>query len=172
MFKTFIAGATRRVRAVRGADDICLSVFSDNAGGIVFDDDYLVCDKVETHNSPSALDPYGGAMTGVVGVNRDCLGFGQGARPILNRYGFCLPNADDPSMLYRDRAATSALPTARGLIDGVIKGIEDGGNQSGIPTPQGFLFFDDRYRGKPLVCLLYTSPSPRDMRRSRMPSSA
>ena len=151
LFKTFIAGATRRVRAARGADDICLSVFSDNAGGIVFDDDFLVCDKVETHNSPSALDPYGGAMTGVVGVNRDCLGFGQGARPILNRYGFCLPHADDPSMLYRDRAATSALPTARGLIDGVIKGIEDGGNQSGIPTPQGFLFFDDRYRGKPLV---------------------
>ena len=151
LFKTFIAGATRRARAARGADDICLSVFSDNAGGIVFDDDFLVCDKVETHNSPSALDPYGGAMTGVVGVNRDCLGFGQGARPILNRYGFCLPHADDPSMLYRDRAATSALPTARGLIDGVIKGIEDGGNQSGIPTPQGFLFFDDRYRAKPLV---------------------
>ena len=151
LFKTFIAGATKKVRAARGKDDICLSVFSDNAGGIVFDDDYLVCDKVETHNSPSALDPYGGAMTGVVGVNRDCLGFGQGAQPILNRYGFCLPRYDDPSLLFRDKDGDSPLPTARRLIDGVIKGIEDGGNQSGIPTPQGFLVFDDRYRGKPLV---------------------
>lgn len=151
LFKTFIAGATKKVRAARGQDDICLSVFSDNAGGIVFDDDYLVCDKVETHNSPSALDPYGGAMTGVVGVNRDCLGFGQGAQPILNRYGFCLPRYDDDSLLFRDQNGDSPLPTARRLIDGVIKGIEDGGNQSGIPTPQGFLVFDDRYRGKPLV---------------------
>ena len=151
LFKTFIAGATKKVRAARGEDDICLSVFSDNAGGIVFDDDYLVCDKVETHNSPSALDPYGGAMTGIVGVNRDCLGFGQGAQPILNRYGFCLPHYDDASMIYRDQAGDSPLPSARRLIDGVIKGIEDGGNQSGIPTPQGFLMFDDRYRGKPLV---------------------
>ncbi|MGB1147255.1 MAG: AIR synthase-related protein, partial [Alphaproteobacteria bacterium] len=151
LFKTFIAGATKKVRAARGKDDICLSVFSDNAGGIVFDDDFLVCDKVETHNSPSALDPCGGAMTGVVGVNRDCLGFGQGAQPILNRYGFCLPRYDDDSFLFRDKDGTSALPTARRLIDGVIKGIEDGGNQSGIPTPQGFVVFDDRYRGKPLV---------------------
>lgn len=151
LFKTFIAGATKKVRAARGKDDICLSVFSDNAGGIVFDDDYLVCDKVETHNSPSALDPYGGAMTGVVGVNRDCLGFGQGAQPILNRYGFCLPHYDDTSVLFRDKDGTSPLPSARRLIDGVIKGIEDGGNQSGIPTPQGFIVFDDRYRGKPLV---------------------
>ena len=151
LFKTFIAGATKKVRAARGENDICLSVFSDNAGGIVFDDDFLVCDKVETHNSPSALDPYGGAMTGIVGVNRDCLGFGQGAQPILNRYGFCLPRYDDDSFLYRDQDGTSALPTARRLIDGVIKGIEDGGNQSGIPTPQGFVVFDDRYRGKPLV---------------------
>jgi phosphoribosylformylglycinamidine synthase len=151
LFKTFIAGATKKVRAARGKDDICLSVFSDNAGGIVFDDDYLVCDKVETHNSPSALDPYGGAMTGVVGVNRDCLGFGQGAQPILNRYGFCLPRYDDASVLYRDKDGDSALPSARRLIDGVIKGIEDGGNQSGIPTPQGFIMFDERYRGKPLV---------------------
>lgn len=151
LFKTFIAGATKKVRAARGKDDICLSVFSDNAGGIVFDDDYLVCDKVETHNSPSALDPYGGAMTGVVGVNRDCLGFGQGAQPILNRYGFCLPHYDDTSVLFRDQDGTSPLPSARRLIDGVIKGIEDGGNQSGIPTPQGFIVFDDRYRGKPLV---------------------
>ena len=118
-------------------------MFSDNAGGIVFDDDYLVCDKVETHNSPSALDPYGGAMTGIVGVNRDCLGFGQGAQPILNRYGFCLPHYDDASMIYRDQAGDSPLPSARRLIDGVIKGIEDGGNQSGIPTPQGFLMFDE-----------------------------
>lgn len=91
LYKHYIKRATQEIRAARGSGDICVSVFKDNSGGIVFDDEWLITDKVETHNSPSALDPFGGAITGIVGVNRDCLGFGQGAKPVLNRYGFASP---------------------------------------------------------------------------------
>ena len=83
LYKHYIQRATKEIRAERGDQDICVSVFSDNAGGIIFDDHYLITDKVETHNSPSALDPFGGAITGIVGVNRDCMGFGQGAKPVV-----------------------------------------------------------------------------------------
>ena len=75
LYKGYIKRATKEIREARGDDDICVSVFSDNAGGIIFDENYLITDKVETHNSPSALDPFGGAITGIVGVNRDCIGF-------------------------------------------------------------------------------------------------
>ncbi|RME19898.1 MAG: phosphoribosylformylglycinamidine synthase, partial [Deltaproteobacteria bacterium] len=71
LFKTYIRGATERVRRDKGERDLCLSVFEDNAGVIRFDEDWSLVFKVETHNSPSALDPYGGALTGIVGVNRD-----------------------------------------------------------------------------------------------------
>src|SRR3989344_9483006 len=81
LYKTFIKGATNLIRKKQKAKskDICVSVFSDNSGAIKFDNKYLITHKVETHNSPSALDPFGGAITGVVGVNRDALGFGLGA---------------------------------------------------------------------------------------------
>lgn len=151
IYKTYIKKATQDIRKAKGENDICLSVFADNAGAIIFDDDWLVCDKVETHNTPSALDPFGGAITGIVGVNRDCMGFGMGAKPILNRYGFCLADPADETVLYRDKNRTQPLLPANFIMDGVIKGIEVGGNCSGIPTPQGFLFFHPRYRGKPLV---------------------
>ena len=84
LYKTCIKAATNTIRAQKGDKDICLSVFSDNSGGIIFDDEYLVTHKVETHNSPSALDPFGGALTGIVGVNRDTIGFGLGAKPCIN----------------------------------------------------------------------------------------
>ena len=71
LYKTCIQAATTKIRKERGDRDICLSVFTDNSGAIIFDDQYLVTHKVETHNSPSALDPFGGALTGIVGVNRD-----------------------------------------------------------------------------------------------------
>ena len=90
IYKHYIKRATQEIRKSRGDDDFCVSVFSDNAGGIVFDENWLITDKVETHNSPSALDPFGGSITGIVGVNRDCVGFGMGAKPVINRYGFCL----------------------------------------------------------------------------------
>ena len=80
LFKSFIVRATREIRAAKGKADICLSVFKDNAGVIRFNDEWSLVFKVETHNSPSALDPYGGALTGIVGVNRDSFGTGQGAR--------------------------------------------------------------------------------------------
>ncbi len=131
--------------------DICVSVFSDNAGGIIFDDDYLITDKVETHNSPSALDPFGGAITGIVGVNRDCIGFGQGAKPVINRYGFCLAAPQSSPEYFRDKALNNPILPPETIMKGVIAGVETGGNQSGIPTPQGFVNFDDRFVGKPLV---------------------
>ena len=153
IYRHYIKRATNIVRAksrTKG-NDICVSVFSDNSGGIIFDDKYLITHKVETHNSPSALDPFGGAITGIGGVNRDALGFGLGAKPIINTYGFCLAEPDDKTMLYRDSEKTNPMLSARRIMDGVIAGINAGGNQSGIPTNSGFLFFDAKYRGKPLV---------------------
>jgi phosphoribosylformylglycinamidine synthase len=151
LYKGFIKRATKEIREAKGDKDICVSVFSDNAGGIIFDENYLITDKVETHNSPSALDPFGGAITGIVGVNRDCIGFGQGAKPIINRYGFCLADPRTSPEYYRDKALTNSILSPETIMKGVIDGVEAGGNQSGIPTPQGFVTFDDRFVGKPLV---------------------
>ncbi|HEY4744111.1 MAG TPA: phosphoribosylformylglycinamidine synthase subunit PurS, partial [Desulfuromonadaceae bacterium] len=89
LFKSFIQATTRDVREKLGEKDFCLSVFKDNAGVIRFNDQHSLVFKVETHNSPSALDPYGGALTGIVGVNRDPFGTGQGARLIFNTDVFC-----------------------------------------------------------------------------------
>jgi phosphoribosylformylglycinamidine (FGAM) synthase-like enzyme len=81
LYRHYIKRATNEIRESAASDDICVSVFKDNAGAIIFDDQpWLITDKVETHNSPSALDPFGGAITGIVGVNRDCMGFGQGRK--------------------------------------------------------------------------------------------
>ena len=145
-----------------------MSVFKDNSGGIVFDDQYIVTHQVETHNSPSALDPFGGSITGIVGVNRDALGFGLGARPIANVYGFCVGDPEETSVLYRDKALTQPLLPARRILEGVIKGINHGGNQSGIPTPLGFVAVDPRYRGKPLVFAGTVGLIPRKMHGKKM----
>ncbi|MGL4368357.1 MAG: phosphoribosylformylglycinamidine synthase subunit PurL, partial [Spirochaetota bacterium] len=151
IFKKYIRAATVKIRQEKGDRDFCVSVFTDNAGGISFDDEYIVADKVETHNSPSALDPFGGSITGIVGVNRDLMGFGMGARPIANRYGFCFADPFDHEPIYRSTDDNSSLLSPRRIMDGVIRGVNAGGNCSGIPTPQGFVYFDDRYKGKPLV---------------------
>lgn len=151
LYKHYIKRATQEIRAAKGKDDICVSVFKDNSGGIVFDDQWLITDKVETHNSPSALDPFGGAITGIVGVNRDCVGFGQGAKPVLNRYGFCLADPNSNPEFYRGKGKVNKALSPATIMKGVIAGVNHGGNCSGIPTPQGFLYFDDRYAGKPLV---------------------
>ena len=89
LFKTYIKGSTAKIRKSKGKKDFCLSVFVDNAGVIKFNDDHNLVFKVETHNSPSALDPYGGALTGIVGVNRDPFGTGLGAKLIFNTDVFC-----------------------------------------------------------------------------------
>lgn len=151
LYKGYIKRATKEVRAQKGDKDFCVSVFKDNSGAIDFNEKYLVTDKAETHNSPSALDPYGGAITGIVGVNRDSLGFGKGAKPVLNRYGFCFADPRDTKPLYRGRDQENQMLPPKRIIDGVIRGVEDGGNQSGIPGPQGFLYYNERYKGKPLV---------------------
>lgn len=131
--------------------DFCVSVFTDNSGGIALDDDWIVTHKAETHNSPSALDPFGGAITGIVGVNRDALGFGLGAKPVANYYGFCFADPRKDIPLYKGKNKTQKMLSSRRIMDGVIDGVNAGGNQSGIPTPQGFMYFDESYRGKPLV---------------------
>ena len=151
IFKTYIREATVRVRREKGDRDFCVSVFTDNSGGIDFDENYIVSDKVETHNSPSALDPFGGAITGIVGVNRDAIGFGMAAKPVANRYGFCFADPFDRKPLYKSKDPASAMLSPRRIMEGVVHGVNAGGNTSGIPTPQGFLYFDERYKGKPLV---------------------
>ena len=151
IFKTYIKKATDDIRKLKGENDICISIFHDNAGGIIFDENFVVTDKVETHNTPSALDPFGGSVTGILGVNRDTIGFGKGAKPILNRYGFCFGFPNDESQLFRDKEKNYPLLFPKKILEGVVEGVNVGGNCSGIPTPQGFLFFDNRYKGKPLV---------------------
>lgn len=163
LYKHYIKRATMEIRAERGENDICVSVFSDNAGAIIFNENYLITDKVETHNSPSALDPFGGAITGIVGVNRDCLGFGQGAKPVINRYGFCLADPRKEFNYFRDSKCTMPILQPDTIMKGVVAGVEAGGNQSGIPTPQGFVVFDDRYVGKPLVFVGTIGLIPREI---------
>ncbi len=145
LFNTFISKSTDILRKKKGNKDFCLSVFKDNAGIISFDKDHNVCIKVETHNSPSALDPYGGALTGIVGVNRDPMGSGLGANLICNMDVFCFA-----SPFYNKPLPPRLLHPMR-ILEGVRQGVEDGGNQSGIPTVNGAIVFDDRYLGKPLV---------------------
>jgi phosphoribosylformylglycinamidine synthase len=145
LFKTYIQGTTATVRKTLGARDYCLSVFKDNAGVIRFNDDYSLVFKVETHNSPSALDPYGGALTGIVGVNRDPFGTGKGARLVFNTDVFCFASP------FYAKPLPKRLLHPRRIYEGVVEGVEHGGNKSGIPTVNGSLVFDDRFAGKPLV---------------------
>ncbi len=145
LFDTYIKGATATVRADLGSRDFCLSVFVDNAGVWKLDDRWSLVFKVETHNSPSALDPYGGALTGIVGVNRDPHGTGRGARLFCNTDVFCLA---DP--FYRGDVPPRLLHPRR-VLEGVREGVEHGGNKSGVPTVNGSLVFDERFLGKPLV---------------------
>ncbi|MBU4099436.1 phosphoribosylformylglycinamidine synthase [Patescibacteria group bacterium] len=151
LYKTYIKGATEEIRRKKGNRDFCVSVFTDNSGGIIFDDEFMVTHKVETHNSPSALDPFGGAVTGIVGVNRDTIGFGLGAKPVANFYGFCFADPRIDIALYKGKNKTQKMLSGRRIMDGVIAGVNSGGNQSGIPTPQGFVYFDKSFAGKPLV---------------------
>jgi phosphoribosylformylglycinamidine synthase len=145
LFKSYIVRATRELRERAGKDDICLSVFKDNAGVIRFTDDWSLVFKVETHNSPSALDPYGGALTGIVGVNRDSFGTGMGARLLFNTDVFCFASP------FYDQPLPPRLLHPRRIFEGVVEGVEHGGNKSGIPTVNGSIVFDERFAGKPLV---------------------
>ena len=152
LFRRYIRGATESIaarRIERGTDPseapFLVSVFHDNAGVVRFSaHDHLVY-KVETHNSPSALDPYGGALTGIVGVNRDTFGTGVGADLLANVWGYCFGPPDYAEPL------PAGLMAPRRVRAGVHRGVSDGGNQSGIPYARGWELFDRRFVGKPLV---------------------
>lgn len=157
MLKETIFSATQQIRASLGPDDWCVSVFEDNAGIIRFDEQYNVVFKVETHNHPSALEPYGGANTGIGGVIRDPLGTGLGARPVCNTDVFCFAPPDTPA---------DALPPGvlhpRRVMKGVVAGVRDYGNRMGIPTVNGAICFDPRFLGNPLVYCGTVGILPRD----------
>ncbi len=145
LFKTYIRKATEEIRAFLRNEDFCVSVFDDNAGVIRFNENYNLVFKVETHNTPCALDPYGGALTGIVGVNRDPFGTGKGAKLIFNVDIFCFASP------FYSKPLPRRLFHPKRVYEGVREGVEHGGNKSGIPTINGGVVFDDRYLGKPLV---------------------
>jgi len=142
LYKSFIQKATKELQPKR--PDL-LSVFKDNSGIVKWNDYQAVCFKVETHNSPSALEPYGGSLTGILGVNRDVLGTGLGAKPIFNTDILCFayPSENLPKR-------PKLLPPEV-LMNGVRQGIQDGGNKSGIPTVNGAIVFHEGFRAKPLI---------------------
>jgi phosphoribosylformylglycinamidine synthase II len=148
LFKTCIRATTEAVdRAVRAREgkSWLVSVFHDNAGVVEATARHHLVYKVETHNSPSALDPYGGAITGIVGVNRDPFGTGIGSDLLSNVWGYCFAS---PSF---EGELPPGLLHPRRIREGVHHGVIDGGNQSGIPYGRGWELFDPRYLGKPLV---------------------
>ena len=146
MLKETIFAATQQIRQQLGEDDWCVKVFSDNAGIIRFDERDHVVFKVETHNHPSAIEPYGGANTGLGGVIRDPLGTGLGAKPVCSTDVFCFAPPDTPA---------ASLPPGvlhpRRVMHGVVSGVRDYGNRMGIPTVNGAVYFDPAYLGNPLV---------------------
>jgi phosphoribosylformylglycinamidine (FGAM) synthase-like enzyme/phosphoribosylformylglycinamidine (FGAM) synthase PurS component len=174
MLKETIFAATQQIRRDLGADDWCVSVFEDNAGIVRFDDETNVVFKVETHNHPSAIEPYGGANTGLGGVIRDSLGTGLGAKPVCNTDVFCFAPPEFPVGTRQSAAGSQGppaaadcqLPTAncglltelppgvlhpKRVMKGVVAGVRDYGNRMGIPTVNGAIYFDERYVGNPLV---------------------
>ena len=152
LFPTFIQRATQDI-----AKPWCVSVFSDNAGIIEFDETYNLVFKVETHNHPSAIEPYGGAGTGIGGVIRDSLGTGLGAKPILNTDVFCFGLPDTP---YAQLPKGTLHP--KRVFKGVVAGVRDYGNRMGIPTANGAILFDERYTANPLVFCGNVGLIPRD----------
>jgi phosphoribosylformylglycinamidine synthase II len=141
LLKETVFGATQKLDK-----QWCISVFDDNAGVVEFDDESAVCFKVETHNHPSALDPYGGAATGIGGVIRDPMGTGLGAKPIANTDIFCFGMPDK-----KLEDVPKGVLHPRRIMKGVVAGVRDYGNRMGIPTVNGAVFFDDRYMANPLV---------------------
>ncbi len=188
LLRSTVAAATFEL--IEEGLDWTLSVFVDNAGIIAFDDEHAVCVKVETHNHPSAIEPYGGAATGIGGCIRDIMGTGLAARPIANTNVFCVAHPGSfttgglttegtegtevgmggdgptPSSLRRSVAPSflppGCLPPERVLRE-VVAGVRDYGNRMGIPTVNGAVWFDDRHVGNPLVFAGCVGVMPRDL---------
>ncbi|MDP8212421.1 MAG: phosphoribosylformylglycinamidine synthase subunit PurL [Candidatus Zapsychrus exili] len=152
LLKTTIVKATTDINK-----SWCVSVFHDNAGVIKFDQESNVCFKVETHNHPSALEPFGGANTGIGGVIRDILGTGLGAKPICCTDVFCFGSPDMPF----DKLPVGTLHPKR-VMKGVVSGVRDYGNKMGIPTINGAILFDDKFVGNPLVYCGNVGIMPKD----------
>ena len=142
----------------------CLSVFEDNAGVIEFDEEHAICFKVETHNHPSAIEPYGGAATGIGGVIRDPMGTGLGAEPVANTDVFCF---GPPDMALGDLPKGVLHP--RRVMRGVVAGVRDYGNRMGIPTVNGAVYFDENYLGNPLVYCGTVGLLPKEKCRKQQP---
>jgi len=141
LLKETIVKATKQLKK-----DWCVSVFDDNAGIMRFDEKYNIAFKVETHNHPSAIEPYGGAGTGIGGVIRDIMGVGLGAKPVLNTDVFCFGPPDYPFA----KLPEGVLHPKR-VFKGVVAGVRDYGNRMGIPTANGAVLFDEGYICNPLV---------------------
>ncbi len=157
LLKHTVAAATHSLMdsTKPGAIDWCLSVFVDNAGVIAFDDTHALCMKVETHNHPSAIEPYGGAATGIGGCIRDVMGTGLAAKPIACTDVFCVAPPDT-------NVPKGCLPPAR-VLRQVVAGVRDYGNRMGIPTVNGGVWFDPRYVGNPLVYCGVVGVLPREL---------
>lgn len=153
LLKSTVAAATFEL--IAEGVDWTLSVFKDNAGVIAFDETHAVCVKVETHNHPSAIEPYGGSATGVGGCIRDVMGTGLGAKPIANTDVFCVAMPDIADV-------PSGCLHPRRVLTRVIDGVRDYGNRMGIPTLNGAVYFDNRYIGNPLVFCGCVGVMPRD----------
>jgi len=153
LLKSTVAAATHEL--IADGIDWTLSVFKDNSGVIAFDDAHGVCIKVETHNHPSAIEPYGGSATGIGGCIRDVIGTGLGAKPIASTDVFCVAMPNETEL------PPGCLPPKRVLSE-VVRGIRDYGNRMGIPTVSGAVAFDDRYIGNPLVFAGCIGLIPRD----------
>ncbi len=156
LFKTFIEAPTLDLKAQK---PWVVSVLWDNAGVGRFDKDHFYVITGETHNSPSNMEAYGGAITGIVGVYRDPLGTGKGARLIMGGYGYCVGPRD-----YSGPLKPKLHP--RRLLDGVIEGVRDGGNKSGIPTVMGQVTFHPGYLGKCLVFVTAVGMMPAQVGRN------
>ncbi len=141
LLKETVFGATTQLNK-----DWCISVFADNSGVVAFDEQDAICFKVETHNHPSALDPYGGASTGIGGVVRDPMGTGLGAKPVANTDVFCFGMPDK-----KLSEVPKGVLHPRRVMKGVVSGVRDYGNRMGIPTVNGAVYFDERYMANPLV---------------------
>ncbi len=156
LLKDTIVRATEELIAA-GRGPQCLSIFKDNAGVIGFDEEFGLAFKVETHNHPSAIEPYGGAATGIGGVIRDIIGCGLGAKPVANTDVFCVAPSDWP----QECLPKGVLHPWR-VLKGIVSGVADYGNRMGIPTVNGAVYFDPRYLGNPLVYAGSLGLIPRD----------
>ncbi|MFW6336508.1 MAG: AIR synthase-related protein [Phycisphaeraceae bacterium] len=163
LLKSTIAAATNELRKNPPHDEWLVSVFDDNAGVVRFDHETGIAIKVETHNHPSAIEPYGGAATGIGGCIRDIIGTGLAAKPFANTDVFCVAHPDrwvaagDAASVARphDPSAPRPLPQGvlhpRRILERVVAGVRDYGNRMGIPTVNGAVVFHDDYLGNPLV---------------------